>query len=262
MSLVAGDSDFSPGDVRFTFLILGHSGRSFERPRADVWVARGLRMKPFLRTSAALEQIGVPGGAKAQHDIGHLYVAHLNLPKAGKYWVLAKPVGGRPIRGLGNAVVREKTLSPAIGSKAIPSDTPTITGTRGDFAKLTTRVPPDRALLRYSIAESLQARKPFVVVFATPKFCVSRTCGPVVDVVDAVRKRFAGSGIRFIHVEIYRDNDPAKGFNRWVTQWHLSTEPWIFLVGADGRIKAKFEGSVSTGELRQAVEALRPDSSS
>ena len=74
-----------------------------------------------------------------------------------------------------------------------------------------------------------------------------------VDVADAVRKQFAGTRIRFIHVEVYKDNDPAKGFNRWFRQWRLPTEPWTFLVGADGRIKAKFEGSVGRAELEAAV---------
>ena len=118
---------------------------------------------------------------------------------------------------------------------------------------MTTRVPPDTGLLKYSIAQSLAAGKPFVVVFATPKFCTSRTCGPVVDVVDAAREHFIGNGIRFIHVEIYNNNDPTQGFNRWVREWDLPTEPWVFLVGADGRIKAKFEGSVSPRELNVAV---------
>jgi len=94
-----------------------------------------------------------------------------------------------------------------------------------------------------------------VAVFATPKFCESRTCGPVVDVVDAVRKRFAGKGVRFIHVEIYRGNDPQNGLNRWVREWRLPSEPWTS-VGRDGRIKAKFEGSVSAGELAAAVRIL------
>ena len=90
------------------------------------------------------------------------------------------------------------------------------------------------------------------------KFCTSRTCGPVVDVVQAVSRRFRARGIRFIHVEIYKDNDPARGFNQWVRQWHLPTEPWVFLVGADGRIKAKFEGSVSVAELTAAVRSRLP----
>jgi hypothetical protein len=72
-------------------------------------------------------------------------------------------------------------------------------------------------------------------------------------VVDAVRKQFARSGIRFIHVEVYKDNNPGRGYNQWVKQWHLPSEPWIFLVGSDGRIKARFEGSVSVQELAASV---------
>jgi hypothetical protein len=75
----------------------------------------------------------------------------------------------------------------------------------------------------------------------------------VVDVVEHERRRFAHTRIRFIHVEIYKDNDPRKGFNKWHGQWHLPTEPWTFLVGGDGRIKAKFAGSMSARELEAAI---------
>ena len=103
------------------------------------------------------------------------------------------------------------------------------------------------------MAGSLAAHKPFVVVFATPKFCTSRTCGPVVDVVDAVRRRFRHTAVRFIHVEVYKRNNPTLGLNAFMRQWRLPSEPWIFLVGADGRIKAKLAGPVSVGELAAAV---------
>jgi hypothetical protein len=99
----------------------------------------------------------------------------------------------------------------------------------------------------------MAAHKPFVLVFATPKFCTSRTCGPVVDVVDAVRKQAPVKGVRYIHVEVYKDNNPGLGYNRWFKEWHLPSEPWTFLVGEDGRIKARFEGSVSVNELAAAV---------
>jgi hypothetical protein len=75
-------------------------------------------------------------------------------------------------------------------------------------------------------------------------------------VVDKVRKQYARTPIRFIHVEIYKDNNPNKGPNEWVRQWHLPGEPWTFLVGRDGRIKAKYQGSVSTRELGEAVGRL------
>ena len=104
--------------------------------------------------------------------------------------------------------------------------------------------------------DSLAAHVPFVLLFATPKFCTSRTCGPVVDVAKAVQRSAAGRGIRFIHVEIYQDNNPAQGFNRWVKEWRLPTEPWVFLVGRDGRIKQRFEGSVSVAELTAALRSI------
>ena len=140
---------------------------------------------------------------------------------------------------------------PKVGARAPRSRTPTLSD--ASVAALTTAQPPDRGLLRYSVAASLAAHKPFVVTFATPKYCTSRTCGPVVDVVDAVRRKLASSGVRFIHVEVYTDNNVKKGYNVWMRQWGLSTEPWTFLVGRDGRIKGEFEGSVSVGELTNAV---------
>jgi hypothetical protein len=94
---------------------------------------------------------------------------------------------------------------------------------------------------------------PFVVTFSTPKFCSSRTCGPVVDVVEEVATRFEGEDVRFIHVEVYEDNDPAKGFNRWVREWGLETEPWTFAVGRDGKVVERFEGAVSVRELERVV---------
>ena len=84
------------------------------------------------------------------------------------------------------------------------------------------------------------------MTFATPKFCASRTCGPVVDVVEEVQRRLDDERVRFIHVEVYEDNDPAKGYNRWMKEWKLPTEPWTFLVGTDrGTIVDRFEGTVS-----------------
>ncbi|HEX6702392.1 MAG TPA: hypothetical protein VF101_16815 [Gaiellaceae bacterium] len=257
---MSGTSDYAVGPLRISFLVVGRNARPVFRPRASVVVARALDAKPFLRTTARLEPIGPPGkNEAAAGDVTKIYVARLRIDRPGKYLVLARPVGGaKRIGALGFLSVKSKSASPAVGARAYPSRTPTLASAHGDLARLTTSVPPDRALLRYSVAQSLTAHKPFVVVFATPKFCTSRTCGPVVDVVQAVSRRIHGRGIRFIHVEIYKDNDPSLGRNEWVRQWRLPTEPWVFLVGADGRIKAKFEGAVSVPELTAAVRSRLP----
>jgi hypothetical protein len=258
VALTPGDADFSPGPIRFSFLVIANDGRPVSRPKADVWLARGYKQKPYLRTTAKLETVGVPGLSDSSLEIPSIYVAQLHAPAPGKYWVLAKPQGAR-INGLGNVVVRKRSYSPAVGAKATASRTPTISTTGGRLAPLTTATHPDRQLYTTSVAEVLAAREPFVLTFATPKFCTSRTCGPIVDVVSRVRKQVSGSAVRFIHVEVFSGNDPARGYNRWMRQWGLQSEPWVFLVGSDGRIKAKFEGPVSVRELRAAVESSLVD---
>jgi hypothetical protein len=210
--------------------------------------------RAFEQAAAQLEPIGVPGkSSPAFGDVTSIYVARLTVRRPGLYLLVAEPIGGSPIQGIGYLQVKSRTDSPAVGSKAYPSHTPTIASTDADFPRLTTSAPPDRSLLRYSVAGALAAHRPFVVVFATPKYCESRTCGPVVDVVQHVQKQFAGSRIRFVHVEIYKNNDPKLGPNQWFKQWRLPSEPWTFLVGQDGRIKAKFEGSFSADELAVAI---------
>ena len=251
VAVIAGTSRHETGDVRVSFLVVDGEGRVVTLPTARVWVANALEAKPFLESTAKLERIGVPGGAEA--DATHIYVAHLNLPRPGTYWLLAEPEGADKVQALGNVVVVEQDPVPDVGEAAPASDTPTLASVGGDASEVTTRVPPDETLLQHSVAESLRAHAPFVVTFSTPKFCASRTCGPVVDVVEETARRFEDSPVRFIHVEVFEDNDPAKGYNRWMREWGLETEPWTFVVGPDGKIVERFEGAVSVRELEDVV---------
>jgi hypothetical protein len=258
VAVIPGTENYEPGDVRVSFLVANSEGQLVTLPSARVWVSNGLQDRPFLETTAKLERIGIPGESTA--DATHIYVATLKLPRAGKYWMLAEPEGGKDkVQALGNVVVQKNDPPLDVGDLAPASDTPTMASTGGDLSKLTTRTPPDEMLLQYSVADSLKAKVPFVVTFATPKFCASRTCGPVVDVEEEVQRSLKDENVRFIHVEVYEDNDPANGFNSWMKEWHLPTEPWTFLVGADGKIVDRFEGTVSADELETAVrEKLLP----
>jgi hypothetical protein len=253
VAITMGAGSFVPGSVRFPFMVITNDARPVNEPTARVWIATDKGEKPFAQATARLERIGISGvSSPAAGGVTRLYVTRFEVSRPGRYWLVAQPAG-RKIKGVSVFDVRPKLPVPAVGARAPASRTPTL----GDapLSRLTTADPPDRALLRSSVAGSLAAHKPFVVTFATPKYCTSRVCGPVVDVVDAVRRKLASRGVRFIHVEVYVDNDPTKGYNRWMRQWGLATEPWTFLVGRDGRIKAEYEGSVSEGELLDAVKS-------
>ena len=249
VAITPGGVDFGPGTVRLPFLVIDGQGRVVTRPTARIWLATGLKARPFAETTARSEPIGVEGSDPA--DASEIFVAKLALKKPGTYWILAEPVGGRKIQAVGTVVVKQRTEAPDLGDPAPPSKTPTLA--TASLEELTTARVPDRELYRSSIAAAVADGAPFVVVFATPQYCTSRLCGPVVDVISTVRRAHASTGIRFIHVEIYEGNDPTRGENRWVREWKLPSEPWVFVVGADGLVRDRFEGAVSVRELDAAV---------
>jgi len=255
VAVTMGSSDFAVGDNRVVFLVVRESGALVQAPTAAIEYA-GEGEAPR-SAEAILQPLGAHEHAHENEvephdhlDATDVYVAHVQTPKPGRYWFVANPAGEK-IQAVGTLEVQKQSASPALGAKAPASDNPTLAS--APAKDITTAHPPDTELLRYSIADSIQAQVPFVVVFATPEFCVSRVCGPTVEVVEKVARKFDRGGVRFIHVEIYTDNDPKKGFNRWVQEWNLPTEPWVFLVDRAGVIRAKFEGAVSVVELESAV---------
>jgi hypothetical protein len=249
--LTMGTSDYGPGEIRVSFLVIGSDGKLISAPRARLSLSRGMKEVPFTTGTATLMDTSAPGAKADGDDHTELFAGTVRAPGPGTYTLLAE-LEGKSVAGIASVIVQKKPQAPAVGDRAPASRTPTL-ATQPDVKLLTTRTPPDTELLRVSVADALRRKEPFVVAFATPKFCSSRTCGPVVDVVDAARKRFAGTPVRFIHVEIYEGNNPSKGPNRWVREWRLPTEPWLFVVGTDGRVKARIEGGFSLDELTRAI---------
>ncbi|MGH2729245.1 MAG: TlpA family protein disulfide reductase [Actinomycetota bacterium] len=151
--------------------------------------------------------------------------------------------------------VLSESATPAIGEQPPASDTPTADDVK-ELSKISTDKHPDPAFYQVSIADALESGEPFVVVFATPKFCVSQTCGPMLDIVQDVAEGFAG--VTFIHVEPYDlDKTPEELVPvDAAVDWGLPSEPWVFVMDDDGRVAAKFEGVLSTKELRNALSTL------
>ncbi|HEY8581597.1 MAG TPA: hypothetical protein VIL49_01575 [Capillimicrobium sp.] len=196
-----------------------------------------------------------PGDAKS------IYVADVPLRKAGKPVITGVArLDGRLVATTGFEIpVPQKGAKgrpPEVGDPAIPIETPTITSVGGDASKISTRIPPAEPMLQESFDDVL-GEKPAVLVFATPALCASRICGPVVDVAMQVQADH-GDEVAFIQQEIYEDNEIDKGFTEQVQAWRLPTEPWIFVVDADGIVRARFEGAVSVGELQRAVAEVAP----
>lgn len=145
--------------------------------------------------------------------------------------------------------------TPAVGERVPASDTPTLADV-GDVSEISTDSDPAPSFYRTSVAQALRAGEPFVVVFATPKFCQTAVCAPTLDTVQRIARDY--DGVTFVHVEVYENLDDPSNLEQApaVGEWGLRTEPWVFVVGADGRVEAKYEGSVTPAELRADLDRL------
>jgi hypothetical protein len=103
--------------------------------------------------------------------------------------------------------------------------------------------------------EQTLGKRPIVLLFATPKFCQSRVCGPVVDVAEQAKREF-GDEAAFIHMQIYNENDPGKGVRPEVRAFHLPSQPWLFTIDRRGVIEAAIEGAFGPELMTEAVERV------
>jgi hypothetical protein len=119
---------------------------------------------------------------------------------------------------------------------------------------------PDRNLHEWTIAEAIAEHRPALVVFATPVYCISRFCGPVTDAVEQLSRKYANRA-EFIHVEIWRDFEKHvinKAAADWLYRNRDLTEPWLYLIGANGRILDRWSSLFDVQEVGRELEQLPP----
>ncbi len=184
-----------------------------------------------------------------------LYVAQLSFARAGDWGVelLVSQASGafEPVRLA--VTVEEAAATPAVGSAA-PRSRNLIARDVKNLREIDTSPKPDARLHQVRIADAIKQGKPQLIVFATPQFCTSRMCGPVVDIVQSLLPAYE-KRVAFIHQEIWQDFADKKVFPT-IEEWRLITEPWIFVVDGQGIIRAKFEGLVTARELETSLQEM------
>lgn len=150
-------------------------------------------------------------------------------------------------------MVEEDNSAPLVGEPAIPSENRTL-ATEPDITKLSSGQEPVPALYQQTVAEALASGRPTVISFSTPAFCQTAICAPVLESVEAVYEEF-GDQANFIHLEIYKEFNPLVPADE-VEEWHLPSEPWTFVIDANGLIHSRLGGPVSPRELTAALQPL------
>lgn len=136
------------------------------------------------------------------------------------------------------------------GAAFPPVATPTTEDPQG-LEELCTRE-PDCGMHDVSVEAAMAEGRPVVLTIATPKYCQTAVCGPVVDVVLEQKEQLGRDDIAWVHAEVYVDagNTPTDVIN----ELQLPSEPWTFLVTADGTLADRFDGPVVPELLRESIE--------
>jgi hypothetical protein len=185
-----------------------------------------------------------------------VYSTDIDFPSDGEWRLVAVIKEGDQLSAtlLPSVLVGAVKRVPRVGEKAPLIHTPTPADVGGDLSKITTRIPPDTQN-RVDYADAY-GKEPIILLFATPQFCQSRVCGPVVDVAEQVKQVY-GDKAAFIHMEIWEDNDPSTERTRpQVRAFHLPTEPWLFAIEKDGTIGEVLQGAFGVDALTEAVEKV------
>ena len=183
-----------------------------------------------------------------------LYTFYLDIPDADTYQLTfeAGELGGLGPVGL---VAAENLPMVSRGDEAPRSKTRT--SADHDISVISSDPDPDPSFYTLSVDEAIDSG-PSVIIFATPAWCMTQTCGPLLDQVKDLSAEFPQ--LNFVHVEVYQDIQ-VESFEQLelveaVLEWGLPTEPWVFVTDADGVVTAAFEGAASDEELRGAFEKV------
>ena len=188
-------------------------------------------------------------------DVVGLYVVRATFDQEGTWWVRLRPEGAGPTPQAAFTVSRDDVV-PGVGDLAPAVETSTLAD--HSLEEISSDDEPDPALYELSLDSALSNGRPTVVVFATPAFCVSQTCGPMLDQVKAVAP--AHPDANFLHVEIYENLDATRAEDLIIVPavmaWGLPSEPWVFVIDSNGVVVARFEGAMMASELDAALEAV------
>lgn len=200
-------------------------GQALDQPAVGPFPAsiESLAAKPAFRTPPA------PDGPETASVV---YSTQLDFPSEGEWLLAAIVKQDGELKGtlLQTAAVGEFKKIPKPGEKAPVIHTPT----------------------SQDYAETL-GKEPIVLLFATPEFCQSRVCGPVVDVAEQAKQEY-GDEAAFIHMDIYNGNDPENGVRPQVRAFHLPSEPYLFTIDRKGIVRDAVEGAFGLRLMHEAVD--------
>lgn len=263
--LLTGDNQLiSWGTVSLRFAYCGTKSRPQLGTYTDTATGTFLPIPPEEGEGPAPTPVAGPIAGPALKGLG-VYSAQVGFDQSG-FWrveVSAELKELGPRTGVGDFEVLPKHLIAATGDAALPTENKTVDSPDTPKIAIDSRAGdngaiPDPELHHATISQALKEHRPALVVFSTPVYCVSRFCGPVTEMVRDLALAYPNRA-HFIHIEIWR-NRQSNSINKAAADWLLRnddlTEPWVFLIGADGKIAARWDNVATREEVEPMIRSL------
>jgi hypothetical protein len=266
---VVVSSDLAVGQNRFVLGLLTQDNQVITEAQAHFAFFRQGDTAPVNEADAAFKSTQVEfthihesGEQHLHEEVTGVYVAEVTFDQPTTLYarVAGTLPDGKPFTAhTSDFPVQSQSQTPAVGSPAPRSSNPT-TADVSDITLIDSSDPPRPEMHALSIAQAIDTGRPAVIAFATPAFCQSRICGPTLEVVDELYSKYRDA-VAFVHVEPY-DLTALRQEGQFhlapaAQEWHLPSEPWVFVVDRQGRVAAKFEGIVTVEDLDAALAGLQ-----
>lgn len=143
---------------------------------------------------------------------------------------------------------------PVVGEQLISVPTPTLDNARG-VDPICTAEPPC-PLHTTSLDAAIGGDKAIAFLIATPAFCQTAICGPVLDLLVARMEEFADV-VTMVHAEVYPSEETAGQMTTdAVRAYGLAWEPSLFLALPDSTITHRLDYTYDEAELDAALAEL------
>lgn len=247
---IRASTDTAVGDERFLFAVSEIDGRRRGNPDETITLVATSLDAPDVEFATDAEFVWVVP------DAFGLYRADIPFDRPGIWEIdFEMSTGEDSAPFLVDVLAAPSTV--AAGDAAPLIATPT--SNEVPLTDLTTDLDPLPSLYETSLDEAFTNGQRSVVIFATPAFCTSASCGPLLQQTKDAAAEF--DDVNFVHVEVY------SGFNDEgflpdvdhlvpaVEAFRLPSEPWIFVIDESGVVKSRLEGVLGAGELAAMINS-------
>lgn len=185
------------------------------------------------------------------------YPLIFDFPEPGTYQATTTVDGEELVPRAFSVAEPSAVAVPQPGQPMIPMETPTTADPRG-VDPLCTR-DPECDLHGETLTAVLAEGRPTALLIATPAYCQTAICGPVLDVMLGQQAAFPDIGM--VHAEVYKDPEAVDNIADAtlapvVDEYHLSYEPALFLANSDGTIAVRLDTIFDESEVSEALAQL------